>query len=339
MKKTIFYTLTLALLATGCTTKEQDEQIHAFWQQQLIQVMGLPTFPPAPMETPQPFTQVAAEENAEEVATQEPAQPTGTSSPAEEAPTLAPVETPTVQKTEAPTPAAVAPSPKADKRIRAFLFTHSNSPLCQQLKQDHWDTDFQQKYQDKILLVEYDMIDPANRVPLRNLMHRYQLPSLTVPIIFIGKTVLPGYPFTGVDEAVQKALADQARAAKRAAAQAKAARQAPTQYMEIIMEDNTPVKNSTAPAKDRRAMQKALASIQQSNQQIVTDIGTMFGHETQAAAFAITARTERLLKNKMADSPNYKTYASFEKKLMSLQERDLNDLMRQNAKNIRAIRG
>lgn len=341
MKKTFFYILAFTLLAAGCTSKEQDEQIRAFWQNQLAQVMGVPTLPPSvPVEENEEEIEEAPQELPEEVPQELPdeVQQEPQADVQEAAPTTLDAPVPVAQKK----PITPAPAAKPDQRLRVFLFTHTNSPLCQQLKQEHWDTDFQHKYQDHILLVEYDMIDPANRNPLRNLMHRYQLPSLTVPILFIGDTVLPGYPFTGVEEAVQKALQDKARAAARRAAKAKAEKtrkQNPTQFMEIIMEDERPVKNFKASAKDRQAMQKALAQVEQANQQAVNDIGTMFGSDTQAAAFAITSRTERLLRNQLASSATYQAYLSTQKKILAVQEKNLNDLMRQNAKNIRSIRG
>ncbi len=335
MKKTFFYILAFTLLMAGCTSKEQDEQIRAFWQNQLAQVMGVPTLPPSvPVEENEEEIEAVQQELPEEVSQEPQAAVQETTA----APT-APVTPVSAAQKEPITP---APAVKPDQRLRVFLFTHTNSPLCQQLKQEHWDTDFQQKYQDHILLVEYDMIDPANRNPLRNLMHRYQLPSLTVPILFIGDTVLPGYPFTGVEEAVQKALQARARAAARRAAKAKAERarkQNPTQFMEIIMEDERPVKNFKASAKDRQAMQKALTQVEQANQQAVNDIGTMFGSDTQAAAFAITSRTERLLRNQIAFSATYQAYLSTQKKILAVQERNLNDLMRQNAGKLKNIRG
>ena len=332
MKKTIFCTLLLALLTTGCTNQEQDEKIHAYWQAQLAEVLGFSTVPAAAFTPAEPLT-TPAEEPA---LTQQ--EDLSVLAQAEKAPL------PTVPSAAPVTSATAAPT-QQDQRLRVFLFTHTHSPLCQQLKKDQWDAAFQQKYQDKILLVEYDMIDPNNRLPLSHLMRRYQLPSLTVPILFIGDTVLPGYPFTGVDEAVQKALAKQALAAKKLAQRAmqeKAAQERKknsSQYMEIIMEDESPLKNTSASARDRRAIQQALANLQQSNQQALHDIGAMFGNETQVAAYAITSRTERLLKEKASVSPDYQTYASFQKRLLSLQEKNLNQLMRQNAGKLKALRG
>ncbi len=339
MNKTILYTLALALLSAGCTTKEQDEQIQAFWQAQIAEVRGFSVS--SQVQNPVDFSAIS-EKMEEEAETQDVPPSAGENPNDVSAEEFMVVDSTT--KSQQPN----APAPDSAKKaqpFRVFLFTHTDSPLCKQLKQEHWDTDFQQKYKGTIELVEYDMINPDNRIPLRSLMRRYQMPSLTVPMLFIGSHILPGYPFTGVDEAVQQALAEQAQAAKRAAqraAQEKAERERrknPTQFMEIIMEDEPSIKNTNASARDRRAMQRAIATVQQSNQQALNDIGTMFDNETQAAAFAITARTERLLKNKASDSPDYQTYASFEKRLLTLQERDLNQLMRQNAGKLKTIRG
>ena len=315
--------LTLTLFTAGCTNPEQDDQIRAFWHQQLAQVLGVTPPPVMPIETAP----------AEEIppSTQQP--------PAEEL--LPPLEIETPAVVEPKTPSA-KPAKPIGRPLRVFLFTHTNSPLCQQLKADHWDTDFQQQYQGQIILVEYDMINPSSRTPLRNLMRKHKMPSLTVPILFVGNTVLPGYPFTGVDQAVKQALADQARAARAKKIKTKTTQarlQNPTQFMEIIMEDEHPVKNKLASARDLRAMQLALATVERANQQTVTDIGSMFGSDTQAAAFAITSRTERLLRYQTSSSASYKSYLATQQKLLALQEKNLNDLMRQNAKNIRSIRG
>ena len=44
MKKLLFLGLFAAVIFSGCTSKEQDEKIHAFWGEQMFKLMTNPTF-------------------------------------------------------------------------------------------------------------------------------------------------------------------------------------------------------------------------------------------------------------------------------------------------------
>ena len=44
MKKLLFLSLFAAVVCCGCTSKEQDEKIHAFWGEQMFKLMSNPTF-------------------------------------------------------------------------------------------------------------------------------------------------------------------------------------------------------------------------------------------------------------------------------------------------------
>ncbi len=342
MRKLFFYVLAVLLLGAGCTSKEQDEQIKAFWQEQIIALLpqraGMrpmdntknpfeqqpPAFPPE--ETQPPLLQPEQPALPEQI----PPQTEQNSAISTENPAVHPAQ---AQNPIPPKqPAATLQKP----RLTAILFIHSQSPICQQLKADGWDKQFEQKYQGKVRLVQYDMINPSSKGALQNLMRQHKLQSISVPVLFIGNSVLSGYPFNGVDAAIQKALTQPApRAARKTAAKK------PAQFMEIIMEDepkNQP-RNTKASARDSRAMQLALASVERNNQSLLTDVASLFGEDTKAQAFAVVARTERLLRRKAASSPDYKTYLATQKQLLALQEKEINQLMRQNTKNIRTIRG
>ncbi len=341
--------MAILLLGAGCTSKEQDEQIQSFWQEQLEALLPQHARMRAPQAQGNPFGEqqpefLPAEEPLSEVPAEIAAQPEQLPPPQaslEEQPTpAAPAEEQAVQPAQEVKPAPVQqPAAPAQKpRLTAILFVHSNSPVCQQLKADGWDKQFEQKYQGTVRLVQYDMINPASKEPLRQLMRQHKLPSLSVPILFIGRSVIPGYPFDGVDQAVQKALAQPTK--PRAPRNTTTAKK-PAQFMEIIMEDdpkNQP-RNNKATARDTRAMQLALASVERNNQSLLTDVGSLFGEDTKAQAFAVVARTERLLRRKASSSPDYQTYLATQKQLLKLQEKEINQLMRQNAKSIRTIRG
>ncbi|MBR5151534.1 MAG: hypothetical protein IKW71_01725 [Elusimicrobiaceae bacterium] len=329
MKKLVLSSLVFTLLCAGCTSKEQDEQIKAFWQEQLLSILPgqVAMRPIGPVVNP-PLEQVPPHE--EMPPSEKETAPLQESAAAQEI-TQQPLP-PAPAQESLRTTAATRPQ----RKIKAFLFTHTRSPVCQQLKADNWDTNFQQRYQNNVTLVEYDMINPASKEPLRALMRKHKMPSLTVPVLFIGDSVLVGYPFEGVDKAVELALKP-APVKKNAAPK----RKQPVQYMEIIMEDSpqAQVQNAKASARDRRAIQLAFAGVQRNNQATLDDIGAMFGNDTQAQAFAIIARTERLLKKKASSSPNFQTYLTMQKNLLAMQEKDLNQLMRQHARNLRTIKG
>ena len=107
------------------------------------------------------------------------------------------------------------------------------------------------------------------------------------------------------------------------------------------MEDAPKTRKTTsrASSSDSRAIQLALASVEKNNQATLADMGSFFGEDTKAQAYAIISRTERLLRKKASSSPDYKTYLATQKSLLQIQEKELNELMRQNAKNLRSVRG
>lgn len=112
------------------------------------------------------------------------------------------------------------------------------------------------------------------------------------------------------------------------------------QFIEITMEDARVKKTkSSAPLKDRQAMQRAIERVKQSNQQTLTDIGTMFDGDTQAQAFAIVAKSEKILMRVANTSNTYQNYLNAQRKILQEQEAQLNQLMRQNAYKLRRIRG
>ena len=341
MKKTLLYVMAVSLFIVGCTSKEQDEQINSFWRQQfaaffaqrlgprptgdpnmtperlLLDKDGKPLFPQEETIQDQNAQGPASISQSTDQSSANKQPSTGTSANNSATPTA---------NTSKATP------------IKAVLFTHSDSPKCKQLKADNWSEKFQQKYVGSITLTEYDMKNPDSKAPLQELMNKHKLASITVPILFVGDQVLQGYPFAQEDQEVQKALATAAQT-KQLAAQKKR-KQPSNQYMEIIMEDSakTPKKNTRASAKDTQAIQNALATVVKNNQATLNDMGSIFGEDTKAQAYAIISRTESLLRKKALSSPDYKTYLATQKSLLQTQEKELNALMRQNANRLSSIR-
>ena len=118
------------------------------------------------------------------------------------------------------------------------------------------------------------------------------------------------------------------------------ARRAQSQFLEITLEDTTRVNplKSNAPLKERQAMQRALENVKQANQQALRDIGIMFDGDTQAQAFAIVAKSEKILMRTANTSNNYQNYLNAQRKILQEQDQQLNQLMRQNAYKLRRIR-
>ena len=237
---------------------------------------------------------------------------------------------PPTQPSSAPVTSAkpAAKSTKNVQPVKAMLFVSPTCPRCQRLKRDGWAAKFQRQYQGQIRLVEYDLSKPENDALLHKMMRKYKLSTVNYPTLFIGDSVVQGYPLTGADEAAQKAIAKYGP---------KTTVKTQKQFMQITMDDTHSVKGK-APQKDRQAMQKAIEKVQQDNQKTTQDIGEMFGGDTQSAAFAITAKTEQILWRKANASASLNEYLAAQKQVLAQQEQSLNKLMQENARFIRDIR-
>ncbi len=311
MKKLLF--LLLAVCGVyACTTPEEDAQIKLFWVEQLMQVMPKQAFP-APLP-PQPLPAIPTEEEQ--------------TAPAEEQFAATPTET-TQQTANKPAPAT--PAAKRPRVIKAMLFVSPTCPRCQRLKRDGWVAQFEDKYAGKISLTEYDLSIPKNEQLLQNMMRKHNLQRVAYPTLFIAGNVVQGYPLNA-DPVVKKVLAN--------AGWDKVAAAPTQQFMEITIEDTRINKlKSNATLKDRQAMQRALERVKQSNQQALNDIGVMFDGDTQAQAFAIVTKSEKILMRTANTSNTYQNYLNAQRKILQEQETQLNQLMRQNAYKLRRIRG
>ena len=114
-----------------------------------------------------------------------------------------------------------------------------------------------------------------------------------------------------------------------------------SQFMEITIEEEPAQitkKNTKISAKDRVYIQRALENAQLANQKTLRDIGQVFGPETQAQAFAIVARAEKILRTTASTSQSAEKYLDTQEKVLRQQNQMLNNLMQSNAKNLRSIR-
>lgn len=298
------------LLAVGgigaCTTPQEDAQIKLFWLEQMMQFLPQKA---APALLP-PAAPVSEEEKP---------------------PSSLPEETVPPAKLVTP-PAATTPTvAKTPRPVEAMLFLSPSCPRCQRLKRDRWISKFEDKYAGKVRLTEYDLSVPENEALLQTMMRKYHLSQVNYPTLFIAGNVVQGYPLNAepvVNKVLSKYGWDKAGASPQ------------QQFMEITLEDSRINKlKSNAPLKERQAMQRAIERVKLSNQQTLQDIGLMFDGDTQAQAFAIVSKSEKILLRAANASSDYKNYLNAQQKILQEQEAQLNQLMRQNAYKLRRIRG
>ena len=317
MKKLFFYVFVLALLTTGCTSKEQDEQIKAYWTEQVKNLNPVvaaaltqathPKGAPHHLDADKLFP--PTEENTEEqVKTQQEPEQVATAQSANSTPT---------QPTKAAAPANLP---------KVMLFLSPTCPWCQRLQKEGWAKEFRRKYQGKVELIEYDTSTQRGQQALMKQLQKHNLTQVGTPVLFVGNSVIKGYPLGDrADKDVQKLIDNHVYGKQKP-------------YMQIVMEE-TPknVKNTKASAQDQKSMQAEFARVQNNNTKTLNDIKKMFGSETEMQALEIIRGTERTLKNKMATSPSYEAYQKAQTNALKAQEKKLNDLMQRNAGSLRSI--
>ena len=120
------------------------------------------------------------------------------------------------------------------------------------------------------------------------------------------------------------------------AAQPPVQKPARPQIMEVTLDsDALPGKASHA---DRVRMKRSLEAVQISNQATLSDIAATFGENVKYRAFLLTAQTEKNLKQIAAQSANFSAYFAAQQKLLKEQDKQLNELMQQNAGSIKKLR-
>ena len=299
MKKCIFLLLLVGILG-GCTNSEQEEQIRSFWSEQFARVLPQPKLPD-PESLPVPPPEAIVPDGRE-----------------------------------------TTPNASAKNPVEVVLFMHPQSPEYVQLKQDKFVEKFQQSYAGRIDFKEYDVSSATGNTMMRRFMHAHNLSRLVVPALVVGNTVLQ-YPFEGIGQVMQNAFAAEPVSVFASPKQVKPRTTNPSyQFMEIKIEEDLPKDtkvNRHAPVKDRLYIQRALESAQSANQTTLRDIGRIFGPETQAQAFVIVAQSEKVLRTTAQTSESAQKYLATQNKVLRQQEQMLNRLMRNNARNLRAVRG
>ncbi len=316
MKK--YLLLLLSVILVGACSSENNEKAHAYWTKQknaIVQKGGLPAPVLQALGAQSSVSEEdvkAFEEMMSEWEKQNPSSLPAVAQPVEKAPATATVN-------------------KAPRQIEAVLIVSSTCGWCQRLKQDRWADKFRQKYKGQIRLTEYDVNEHPDRTLLNKLMRKHKMTSVGTPTLFLGNSVVQGYPLSEADEAAQKEISKlglnnlPARGSGRGSV-------TNGSFMEITLDDS-PITTGKgkASAQDRQAMARALEKIQQDNQKTLQDIGVAFGRETQADAFAIISNSEKAMKRAAGESDSLADYLKAQRDLLKQQERDLNQLMQNNA--------
>ncbi len=105
--------------------------------------------------------------------------------------------------------------PAGAKPLQAFLFTSPSCPHCRHLKDDGFIESFREKYQGQIELKDYDLTQEANNVLFMVKLQKHPDAQPGIPALFLGDTLLQGYPTdigTQADQAAQAWLNAQAQA-------------------------------------------------------------------------------------------------------------------------------
>ena len=214
--------------------------------------------------------------------------------------------------------------------LPAMLFVSPHCGRCQRLKKDGWAQKFKEQYSGKVALTEYDLSVPKNEELLRDMMRKHKMQRINYPAFFIGSSVAQGYP---LDQKAQQITKKELAAFVR---KNPAVPQKPLpQIIEVTMESDE-IKG-VAPQADLARMKRALSAVQLANQKTLTDIGTTFGETVKNKALMITTATERKLKQEASVSATFTDYLTKQRELLTEQNKQLNQLMTQNAKNIRNI--
>lgn len=107
------------------------------------------------------------------------------------------------------------------------------------------------------------------------------------------------------------------------------------QIMEVTLD--TDALPGRAPKEDRVKMKQALESVQVANQKTLTDIAATFGDNVKYQAFLLTAETERQLKQAAAQSASFNAYLTTQQRLLSAQDKQLNQLMQKNVGSLKKL--
>ncbi len=325
MKKTLLFILT-AVFVTACTTKEQDEKIHAFWAEQAVKAMSSQLAP---------YAQMAAASLA--------AKGDNAAFTTDQFSNLEDLEIPAELKTEEPKTAATPAKRKGKKQVAAkaqapvekltaSLYLSPTCPWCKKVQQEGFTKKFNKKYGDLIVLQEY-MLDNNQNMALYSAAVKKHKLSGGVPLLIIGDTPIQGYSeqlLKIASEAAEKEIKKHDLHSQQDEAQ-----QMPA-VLEISLEDED--LGGTASARDKQLMKDLILQVQDLNGTMIQSIGDTFGPVVKNQAMEIAAKTEKQLKKAAETSPDFQTFLTQYNTITDQNTQSFNQLMRSNTSKIRKKR-
>jgi len=341
MKKIFLLIMSVAFMAAGCTSKEQDEKIKAYWaeQQMKIAMKGSETSMKA-LSNPAAANIVGKissfggaiggsgfakkdmtpEEKAEyEKLLKEMQEDTDFQVPQAAA---AAAETALAK----PKKAVVA----ASKPIEASLFLSPTCPWCKKLKSEGFTQKFQRKYAGRVNLTEYMLNTSENNNRYNRALKKHRLQG-GVPLLIIGNTPIRGYSeemMKIASEAAEKELKKHPVITAESIEENKG-----PAILEVFMEDE----NLPGPAsdEDKEQMKKLILSLQEFNGEMIQSMEITFGSSVKKQAMTIAANTEKKLKAAAGKSKDFSSFYTQYEKISKQNQDEMNKLMRQNTDKIR----
>lgn len=326
MKKTLLFILT-AVFLTACTTKEQDEKIHAFWAQQAVKAMSSQLAP---------YAQMAAASLA--------AKGDNAAFTTDQFSNLEDLEIPAELKTEEPKTSPTTPAKRKGKKqvaakaqapvekLTASLYLSPTCPWCNKVKKEGFTKKFNQKYGDLIVLTEYTLDNNQNMALYSAAIKKHKL-SGGVPLLIIGDTPIQGYSeqlLKIAGEAAEKEIKKHnLHAEEEFAANTPA-------VLEISLEDENI--GGTASAQDKEQMKKLILDMQDSNGAMIQSIGEAFGPVVKNQALEIAAKTEKQLKKAADTSTDFSAFFTQYTQISTQNMQSMNQLMKSNTGKIRKKR-
>lgn len=222
--------------------------------------------------------------------------------------------------------------PEADEdAVVAYLFLSDTCPWCRKLKQEGFAAKFRQQYAGSAVLKEYEIHSQDGRQQFSRMTKKHNL-SGGVPVLIVGDTVLPGYSenmLARAGEAVRKERQKQPAVKKTAK---KKENNLPA-VIGIVMEDDD--LQGVAPAKDMEQIKRYVERVQDENGETLGSMNAIFNHAVCNKAMAIVNVHEQKLKTLAAKSPSFAAFKKSAAAIEAQQQKQLNELMRNNTKSLR----
>jgi len=341
MKRLFLFLLSTAFLIAGCTSKEQDEKINAFWTEQQMKLMmkgseqAMKTLSnPAAAEMfgkiasmnlnmpGRKFTQedMTDEEKAEfekllkEMQAEMDSPTTGKAKP----------DTPDFPAAAAPkTAPAVAPKP-----VEASLFLSPTCPWCKKLQKEGFTKKFQRKYNGKVNLTEYMLTTSENKSRYSRAVKKHKLNG-GVPLLIIGDTPIQGYSEEMMKVASEAAEKEMKK--HKITSDSVAASKGPA-ILEVSMEDEEII--GAAPSDDKKRMKELILAMQEFNGEMIQSLELTFGQSVKNKGMSIAANTEKKLKQAANNSPDFQTFYTQYQKISKQNDAEMEKLMQQNIDKI-----